>query len=142
MIILDTNVLLEPMRTKGDPAVAAWLDRQARGSLYLTAVTLAELFLGLGLLPLGRRRSMLEARIGDALAVFDERRTLTFDIKAARCFAVLIARARASGHTIGVADGQIAAIAASHGFTVATRDTAPFAAAGVPAIDPWNSGPA
>jgi predicted nucleic acid-binding protein len=140
MIVLDTNVLWEPMRANGDPAVAAWLDRQRRGSLYLTTVTLAELFLGLEPLPLGLRRSRLEARIGEVVAEFGERQTLPFDIPAARRFAVLIARARAVGHAIGVADGQIAAIAAAHGFTVATRDTAPFAAAGVPTIDPWNSG--
>jgi predicted nucleic acid-binding protein len=42
-----------------------------------------------------------------------------------------------AGHAISVADGQIAAIAATHGFTVATRDTAPFIAVGVPVIDPW-----
>jgi toxin FitB len=39
-----------------------------------------------------------------------------------------------------VADGQIAAIAATHGFAVATRDTAPFIAAGAPVIDPWTNG--
>ena len=139
MIVLDTNVLSEPMRAKGDPAVAAWLDRQGRDSLYLTTVTLAELLLGLELLPLGLRRSRLEARIAEVIAGFGERRILAFDIQAARRFAVLIARARAAGHAIGVADGQIAAIAATHGFTVATRDTAPFAAAGVPTIDPWNT---
>jgi predicted nucleic acid-binding protein len=37
-----------------------------------------------------------------------------------------------------MADGQIAAIAAVHGFTVATRDTAPFVAAGVPVVNPWE----
>lgn len=140
MIVLDTNVLSEPMRPHGDPSVAAWLDRQRRESLYLTTISVAELLLGLELLPIGLRRSRLEARIAEIVAVFGERRTLSFDIPAARHFAVLVARARAAGHTIGVADGQIAAIAARHGFAVATRDTAPFAAAGVPTIDPWTAG--
>ena len=138
MIIVDTNVLSEPMRPNGDPAVAAWLDRQAADTLYLTAVNLAELLLGIELLPFGLRRSRLEARIGEVLSAFGERRTLVFDTRAARLFAVLVARARAAGHAIGVANGQIAAIAAAHGFSVATRDTAPFIAAGVPVIDPWN----
>ena len=140
MIVLDTNVLSEPMRATGDPAVVAWLDRQRRDSVYLTTITLSELLLGLELLPLGLRRSSLSARIAEVIAGFDARQILSFDVLAARRFAVLIARARAAGHAIGVADGQIAAIAASHGFTVATRDTAPFAAAGVPTIDPWDSG--
>lgn len=48
--------------------------------------------------------------------------------------------ARAARQAISTADGQIAAIAAAHGFTVATRDTAPFVAAGVPVINPWELG--
>ena len=46
--------------------------------------------------------------------------------------------ARAIGRIVGVADGQIAAIAAAHGFAVATRDTSPFQAVGVPVINPWK----
>ncbi len=138
MIIIDTNVLSEPMRSDGDPAVTVWLDRQRPETLYLTTVNLAELLLGVELLPLGLRRSRLEARIGAVIVLFGERRTLAFDAHAARLFAVLVARARGAGHAIGVADGQIAAIAAAHGFSVATRDTAPFVAAGIPVIDPWN----
>lgn len=101
-------------------------------------MTLAELLLGLELLPLGLRRSRLEARIGTVIDTFGDRQTLAFDTGAARTFAVLVARARAAGHSIGVADAQIAAIAAAHGFAVATRDLAPFVAAGVPVIDPWQ----
>lgn len=65
-------------------------------------------------------------------------RFLPFDQAAAMAYAPLIGRARASGCLISVADGQIAAIAAVHGFTVATRDTVPFVAAGVPVINPWE----
>jgi toxin FitB len=138
MIILDTNVLSEPMKADGNAAVAAWLDRQALDTLYLTTVSLAELLLGVELMPLGMRRSRLEARIGEVINAFGEPRTLAFDAQAARFFAILVARARAAGHVIAVSDGQIAAIAAAHGFSVATRDTAPFIAAGIPVINPWN----
>jgi predicted nucleic acid-binding protein len=138
MIVLDTDVLSEPMRADGNPVVANWLDRQIVETLYLTTVNLAELLLGVELMPLGTRRSRLEARLGEIITVFGERRMLVFDARAARLFAILVARARTAGHAIAVADGQIAAIAAVHGFSVATRDTAPFIAAGVPVIDPWN----
>ncbi len=140
MIVVDTNVLSEPLRPTGDPAVTAWLDRQRPDTLYLTTVNLAELLLGIELMPVGLRRSTLEARIHDVIATFGDRRVLAFDAAAARSFAVLISRARAAGHAIGVSDGQIAAIATTRGFSVATRDTAPFIAAGVAVIDPWNSG--
>ena len=137
MIILDTNVLCEPMKAGGNPAIAAWLDRQPIDTLYLTAINLAEVLLGVELMPLGMRRSRVEARIGEVLGASGTR-TLPFDAPAARFFAVLVARARLAGHAIAVTDGQIAAIAASHGFSVATRNTAPFIAAGIPVINPWS----
>ena len=141
MIILDTNVLSEPVRPNGNPVVAAWLNRQQIETLYLTTVNLAELLLGIELLPFGGRRSRLEARIAEVIATFGDRRILAFDAQAARLFAILVARARAAGHAIATADGQIAAIAACRGFSVATRDAAPFIAAGIPVIDPWNPEP-
>ncbi|MHB1304487.1 MAG: PIN domain-containing protein [Acidiphilium sp.] len=139
MIILDTNVVSEPLKPAASEAVIAWLDRQDPSSLYLTAITLAELLLGLELLPLGRRRSDLEARIGSLLNEFLPDRILPFDPMAARFHAPLSARARDAGRAISLADGQIAAIAAMRGYAVATRDTAPFIAAGVAVIDPWTA---
>ena len=56
MIILDTNVVSEPMRPSGSPAVRAWLDRQVAETLYLTATGLSELMLGIEVLTSGRSR--------------------------------------------------------------------------------------
>ena len=93
MIILDTDVLSEPMRPNGDPAVAHWLDRQRPETLYLTTISLAEPMLCLEILPLGLRRSRLEVRIGEVVQTFGDHRTLFFDARAARAFAVSVARA-------------------------------------------------
>lgn len=60
--------------------------------------------------------------------------------KLPRPYAPLVGQARAMGHLISVADAQIAAIAAVHGFTVVTRNTAPFVAAGIPVVNPWELG--
>jgi predicted nucleic acid-binding protein len=138
MIILDTNVLSEPLRAQADGTVAAWLDAQDFETLYLTSVTLAEVLTGLEILPLGQRRSALEARLIAALSQFPPERILPFDTAAARFSALLMARAKAAGQAIGFADGQIAAIAGANGFAVATRDVAPFVAAGVAVVNPWE----
>jgi toxin FitB len=138
MIILDTSVLSEPMKSGANPVVAAWLDRQDIETLYLTTINLAELLLGVEILPLSRRRSALVARLSQIINLFAESRILPFDAPAARLFAVLVARAGSTGRIISFADGQIAAIAAVHGFSVATRDVAPFIAAGVPVVNPWD----
>lgn len=137
MIILDTNVISEPMKPSGNAAVLAWLDRQQAETLYLTATSLAELLVGIELLPDGRRKQGLDRALGDLMSVLFGSRILPFDERAAKLYAPLLGRARNSGRVIGFADGQIAAIATLHGFSVATRDVAPFEAAGVPVVNPF-----
>jgi predicted nucleic acid-binding protein len=139
MIVLDTNVVSEPMRLAGNPTVRAWLDRQVAETLYLTATSLAELLVGIEVLPSGKRKEGLAAALADLMATLFGSRILPFDQQAAAAYAPIVSRTRASGTSISVADGQIAAIASVCGFTVATRDTAPFLAAGLPVINPWDA---
>ena len=138
MILLDTNVVSEPMKPNGDPLVRAWLDEQVAETLYLAATSLAELLAGVELLPGGRRRDKLAAGLAGLLVRLFAARILPFDRQAATACATIIGRARSAGRAIAFADAQIAAIAMTRGFSVATRDTAPFEAASVPVIDPWR----
>ena len=138
MIILDTNVVSEPMKPNAHPAVVAWLDQQVAETLYLTATSLAELLVGIEVLPGGKRKEGLDAALAELVSRLFGSRVLPFDHHAAMAYARLVNRARTNGRIISVADGQIAAIAAVHGFTVATRDTEPFVATGVPVINPWE----
>ena len=139
MILLDTNVVSEPMRPNPDPKVLDWLDAQAAESLYLSTVSLAELLLGIESLPAGKRRKTLAQTFQEQVKALFDRRIVPFDLGAAEIYAQIVTRARRRGHAIAVADAQIAAIAASRQFTVATRDEAPFQAAGVPVINPWTA---
>jgi predicted nucleic acid-binding protein len=141
MILLDTNVISEPMRPEPDRSVLEWLDAQVAESLYLSTVSLAELLLGIESLPAGkRRRAMAAALDNQIIALFGER-IVPFDTLAAETYPGIVIRVRQHGHPIAVADAQIAAIAASRQFSVATRDVAPFRAAGIPVINPWNAAP-
>ncbi|MGA3080830.1 MAG: type II toxin-antitoxin system VapC family toxin [Terracidiphilus sp.] len=139
MIVLDTNVISEPLKPRADPAVIQWLDAQAPETLYLAATALSELLIGIALLPSGRRKRGMEQAMQSLLPKLFAGRFLSFDREAAIAFALLGSRAAAKGYSISAADCQIAAIAAVHGFAVATRDTAPFLAAGVPVVNPWVS---
>lgn len=141
MIILDTNVVSEPMKIQGSSAVTAWLDRQAADTLYLTATSLSELLVGIEILPPGRRKEGLGGALAQLLGKLFGSRILAFDEPAAVAYAALVGRARANGSAVSVGGGQIAAIATVHGFTVATRETAPFVSAGIPVINPWESRP-
>ena len=138
MIILDTNVVSEPMKPNGEPNVLAWLDNQVADTLFLTSISLAELLAGIEIMPDGKRKSALNADLGGLMSKLFGARILPFDDRAAYEYAPLISNARAAGKTISFPDGQIAAIAKAHGFTVATRDAAPFEAVGVPIINPWK----
>lgn len=136
MILLDTNVVSETMRTEPHPSVTGWLDAQAVETLFLSSITVAEVMFGVGTLPQGSRKDRLTAKLEGLLALFAAR-VLSFDVAAARHYAVLATGARAAGKGFPAPDGYIAAIAAAHGFAVASRDTSAFTAAGLTVIDPW-----
>jgi predicted nucleic acid-binding protein len=138
MIVLDTNVISEAAKPRMEPSVKLWFGDRAAGSLYATAVSLAEVVFGIEKMPEGQRKTDL----GEDMQVIFEQylggRILPFDEAAARAYGKIVAAARRKGRSILIADGQIAAIAHVHGFSVATRDTAPFEAAGIPVINPWK----
>ncbi len=119
--------------------MVAWLDAQIVETLYLTTVTLAELRHGIAALPPGARRDRLADRVEtDVVPIFGGR-ILAFDEPATVTYAALRTSARRSGRAVGDLDAMIAAIALATGSMVATRDAAPFVAAGVEVIDPLAS---
>ena len=138
MIVLDTNVVSELMRDRPQPEVLAWLDRQPVSTLFVTAITEAELRYGVAILPAGHRRERLAAEIESTLREDFAGRILPFDSAAARAYATIMADRRATGRPIGQSDCQIAAIARSRGVPVATRDVADFAGCGITVVNPWG----
>ena len=126
MILLDTNVLSEPLRPASEARVVAWIDAQALATLYLSAITVAELRAGVALLPAGKRRTSLQDSLETRVLPLFAGRVLPFDLACTQAYAELMAKARAAGLAIASADGYIAAIAAANGLAVATRDTGPF----------------
>lgn len=137
MIVLDTNVVSDAMRPEPNATVIAWLNEQAAQTLYLSSVTLAELLFGIRALPAGKRKNMLDRALTELLELF-KGRVLPFDTDAARRYADLAVTARNNGRGFPTPDGYIAAVAASRGFIVASRDTSPYEAAGVKVINPWK----
>jgi hypothetical protein len=139
MILLDTNVISEPQRRKPNARVLDWLDAQALETLYLSAITVAELRAGIALMSAGKRRDILHENLEKRLLPMFANRVLSFDMACTKAYAELLAKSRAAGLAIDAADAFIAAIALANGFTVATRDTGPFEAAGLDVINPWET---
>lgn len=140
MIVLDTNVISEAMKPEPHAAVLAWLNNQVAETLYISSVTLAELLYGIAALPVGKRKELLAQALDGLMGLFRDR-VLPFDVGAARHYAELAVTARSCGRGFPTPDGYIAAIAASRGFIVASRDTAPYKAAGVSVVNPWEVHP-
>jgi predicted nucleic acid-binding protein len=141
MILLDTNVISEPQRREPNPRVLAWLDAQALETLYLSAITVAELRAGIALMPVGKRRDSLHDNLEKRLLPMFANRVLSFDLACTKAYAELLAKSHAAGLAVETADALIAAIALANGFAVATRDSRPFEAAGVNVINPWQASP-
>lgn len=138
MLILDTNVILELLRPSPEPRVESWLAAQEGRTVYLTAVTEAELRYGVAIMGNGKRQVALTDAIDRILRIDFAGRVLPFDSGAAEAFAEVAAMRRAAGRPISQADCQIAAIARIRGAVLATRNTADFEGFGVELIEPWR----
>ena len=139
MILLDTNILSELMRPTPEAAVEQWLADQPAASVFISAITEAELRYVLALMPPGKRRSALAVEIENMLGEDFSGRILPFDSPAAVAFAEIAAERRQAGRPISQADAQIAAIARSRGAALATRNVPDFEGCGVEIINPWSS---
>jgi hypothetical protein len=137
VIVLDTNVLSEPLKTKPTPKVMEWLDNQSAETLFIAAVSRAELRFGVLKLPDGKRKNALAAQVDRVLDLF-KGRTLNFDAAAADKLAEIAAHCEKIGKRAVAPDAYIAACAAARGFAVATRNVGHFEHTGVRVINPWE----
>ena len=139
MILLDSNILSEVIRPSPEPVVLDWLAAQPTTSVFISAITEAELRTGVAFLPEGKRRAVLAAEIAAMLEVDFFGRILPFDSLAAIAYAEIVAIRRQNGRPISQADAQIAAIAHSRGAVLATRNIADFDRCGIEIINPWKA---
>ena len=126
MILLDTNVVSEVMRTRPAEAVVTWLNGQNSEKLYVSSITIGEISYGLRILPDGKRRSGLHERFERFVALAFDQRVLAYDESAARIYGDLMGDRKELGLPMSVADGQIAAIARLNHLAVATRNVVDF----------------
>jgi len=139
MIILDTNVISEVMLPSPSSVVLAWLRGIPIFDLATTTISIAEIGFGLARLPFGRRRSEREALFSNYRAQIFETRIFAFDTLAADTYGELIADRERLGRRLDGPDAFIAAIAASRGLSIATRDISDFEDCGIELVNPWES---
>lgn len=139
MIILDTNVLSEMMRLERNGAFVRWIQATDSDELFTTAVTQAEILLGVALLPRGRRQASLAEATRQIFLENFAGRILPFDSGAAEEYAALAAKKRGLGRSMESLDAQIAAIVRSRNAVLATRNIKHFIECDVRLVNPWEA---
>lgn len=107
MLMLDTNMLSEIMRSEPERKVADWIVRQPSEELFTAAVCQAEILFGLAIMPGGRRRADLEEAARAMFADDFSGRILPFDTEAAAAYAEVFAARRKAGRPDGRAAPMI-----------------------------------
>ncbi|MBY0545376.1 MAG: type II toxin-antitoxin system VapC family toxin [Gammaproteobacteria bacterium] len=137
MIILDTNVISEMMKSEPSIKVLDWLDRQEITQLFVTTITIAEISYGLDVLPKGKRKTALEVAFHTTLLEAFNYRILSFDEIAAHQYGKIMGQRKKTGHPLSILDGQICAIASAHDAAIATRNIRDFVDCDVELINPF-----
>lgn len=138
MIVLDTNVLSELAKPAPDPSVIEWVDTQDSSELVITALTAAEVRAGVALLPEGRRRAEVEARMEPIITDTFGGYVLPFDVESSVSYAEILAARTRDGRPISIFDAQIAAVCRQYVAVLATRNTSDFTDTFISLVNPWN----
>ncbi len=138
-VILDTNVLSELMRSQPEQTVLEWFAGRSGDVFYVSSITQAEIMLGIALLPAGKRREALAAAAEVMFSQDFAGRCLPFDTSCAARYAAIVSSRRRAGQAISTEDAQIAAIAMTHAYPLATRNTKDFLhIEGLVLYNPWR----
>lgn len=137
-ILLDTNIISELMKSTPDQNVTAWLDQQNVLTLYITSVSVAEIYYGLNLLPAGKKGSSLEMAFNNVIETIFSQRVLAFNTVAASHYGVIMAEREKLGRRMSALDGQIAAIAKMSNALLATRNIKDFVQTGIEVFNPFT----
>jgi predicted nucleic acid-binding protein len=138
VIVFDTNVISELMRSEPSSVVVGWVRSRRASELYTTSITLAEVRYGIERLPDGSRKQLLRTLADEVFAAFEEQ-VLPFDAEAATRYAAIVTERDRAGLPIDGFDAQIAAICRSHGAALATRNLKDFHGTGIEVLDPWQA---
>jgi len=136
--LLDTNVLSELRRPRPDPKVVAFVSAQPLDSLYVSAVTFAEIRYGIELIADIHKRAALGDWLNLQLRPMFQNRALPVSEDVMFKWRLMVEGGRKAGHTFSQPDLLIAATALHHGLTIVSRDEGGYAKTGVALVNPWH----
>ena len=134
--LIDTDVISQPAKRKGNPRVIAWLDANME-DCYTSTVVIAQLAYWVRNVE-GRQRSLLQAWLS-SLQESLEGRVLSFNSSIAHIWAEQKFLIKQKGYTMPVEDSYIAATARRHGLTIVTGNDKDFRHCGVKVLNPFKN---
>ncbi|MFT6046189.1 MAG: putative nucleic acid-binding protein [Arenicella sp.] len=139
MIILDTNIVSELMKSEPDKGVIKWFEILEDQPVMLTVISVAELRYGVSALPDGERKNQLDEAITDMINEDFEDCILDFNLASAEAYGILLAKLRSEGITTSQSDAMIASIALINEAQLVTRNIRDFKHCGVSLINPFSA---
>jgi tRNA(fMet)-specific endonuclease VapC len=136
--LLDTCVLSEALSKKPDSKVLGFVDALDPDDVYLSVITIGELFKGIEKLPPSRRKNELREWFNDELLVRYEGKIFPLDTQTLMAWGTLIARLESGGYTMPAVDSLIAATAITYELVLVTRNVGDFEKSGIEIINPWK----
>lgn len=137
MILVDTNVISQPIRGDGEQRVIDWLDAND-AEIIIPTFAIAEMVYGYEVLDWSRHRMELHDTVFALLTRYRSR-IVPFDRAAAEAHGWLVAKMKKAGTPLPWIDSQIAAIAIARSASVATRNVKDYQRTGLTVIDPWTA---
>lgn len=134
--VLDTNVVSELMKPACDEGVAAFVDSLDPNTVFITAITIAEIRYGLARMPAGQRKNAFETA-AQGFFEMTAKRSLSFTPLSAAEYGTIASGREALGRPIAIADAMIAAICVEVNATLLTRNSKDFDHVSLPIINPW-----
>ncbi|HYI24687.1 MAG TPA: type II toxin-antitoxin system VapC family toxin [Thermomicrobiales bacterium] len=134
--VLDTVTISEMRKEPSNASVIRFLETTDNERLFLSVMTIGEIFDGIDRMPFGARRNEFLVWLLDIKESYGER-IISVDEAIAERWGQLSALVHRAGGQLKVVDGLIAATAQVHGLTVVTRNAKDFEPTGVPIINPW-----
>jgi predicted nucleic acid-binding protein len=133
--LLDTNIVSQAAKAAPDARVDRWLDAQNADQLFLSVVTIAELRVGLELMPSGKKKNAVAAWLANTVIPHFHGRILPVTFEISQQCGIILAVAKRAGFTVDPFDSLIAATAQIHHLSVATLNRSHFLQLGAKLVD-------
>jgi len=136
--ILDTNIISELIKQDPDHNVISFIDSLLEENIYLSVVTIGEIYFGIQKLPQSKKRERILSWLQTDLLSRFENRILEIDIETMLIWGEMNASLQALGMTTPIMDSLIAATCKTKKYTLVTRNTKDFLHLDITLIDPFN----